>query len=120
MLEIASLKFLKIRYSFVANCIKFKKFYHNSNLHNQNCFNNRQLKICSVKVQSVKMVNSANASTQCGNPLTVDEENVYVMVKSYSPVNVESPETETGEDVVQLAAEEAENDDDKVGLISFI
>jgi hypothetical protein len=38
------------------------------------------------KAGSVTQVESVSVSTQCGDPQTVDEENIVVMVKSYSPV----------------------------------
>jgi hypothetical protein len=48
------------------------------------------------KAGSVTQVESVSVSTQCGDPQTVDEENIVVMVKSYSPVrDIEDEEIKT-------------------------
>ncbi|XP_068905360.1 pseudouridylate synthase RPUSD2-like isoform X1 [Tenebrio molitor] len=48
------------------------------------------------KAGSVTQIESVSVSTQCGDPQTVDEENIVVMVKSYSPVrDIEDEEIKT-------------------------
>lgn len=83
----------------------FKMSSKNNNDNNSdNNINNKTLEMMIKKCR--------DASTQCGNSLTIDEENVFVMVKSYSPINVELDADEDSKDEVKIEDEVVDDGDD--------